>query len=134
MSALLPEYEGRIDLIYADPPFFTNRKYSARIGRGEDSRKPEEWALAEGYPDHWLDLDTYLDFLYQRLELMYRLLSPNGTLYLHLDWHVNSYARLFCSMKSSATIISSMKSFGLITGHLLFGAHSIASTIRFWLM
>jgi len=26
--------------------------------------------------------------------LMYRLLSPNGTLYLHLDWHANSYARV----------------------------------------
>ena len=94
MASLLPEYEGRINLIYADPPFFTNRKYPARIGRGEDSRKPEEWALAEGYHDHWLDLDTYLDFLYQRLELMFRLLSPNGTLYLHLDWHVDSYARV----------------------------------------
>jgi DNA modification methylase len=94
MSALLPDYENRINLIYADPPFFTNRKYPARIGRGEDSRKPDEWALAEGYHDHWLDLDTYLDFLYQRLELMYRLLSPNGTLYLHLDWHADSYARV----------------------------------------
>jgi len=94
MAAFLPEYEGLIDLIYADPPFFTNRKYSARIGRGEDSRKPSEWALAEGYHDHWTDLDTYLDFLYPRLELMHRLLSPNGTLYLHLDWHVDSYARV----------------------------------------
>ena len=27
MSALLPEFEGRINLIYADPPFFTNRGY-----------------------------------------------------------------------------------------------------------
>jgi DNA modification methylase len=90
----LPEYEGRINLIYADPPFFTNRKYSARIGRGEDSRKPEEWQLTEGYQDHWLDLDAYLDFLYQRLALMYKLLAPNGTLYLHLDWHADSYARL----------------------------------------
>jgi site-specific DNA-methyltransferase (adenine-specific) len=94
MSALLPEYESRINLIYADPPFFTNRKYPARIGRGEDSRKPEDWALAEGYPDHWPNLDTYLEFLYPRLELMYRLLSPNGILYLHLDWHVDSYARV----------------------------------------
>jgi hypothetical protein len=34
MAALLPEYEGRINLIYADPPFFTNRKFPARIGRG----------------------------------------------------------------------------------------------------
>jgi len=94
MSALLPEYEGRVNLIYADPPFFTNRKFSARIGRGEDSRKPDEWELADGYHDHWRDLDDYLDFLYQRLALMYSLLSPNGTLYLHLDWHADAYARL----------------------------------------
>ncbi len=94
MTALLPEYEGRVDLIYADPPFFTNRKYPARIGRGEDSRKPGEWQLIEGYHDHWPDLNAYLDFLYQRLALMVRLLAPNGTLYLHLDWHADSYARV----------------------------------------
>ncbi len=94
MAALLPEYQGRIDLIYADPPFFTNRKFSARIGRGEDSRKPSKWKLVEGYHDAWPDLDSYLQFLYERLSLMYRLLSPNGTLYLHLDWHADAYARL----------------------------------------
>jgi len=94
MAALLPQLEGRINLIYADPPFFTNRKYNARIGRGEDSRKPEQWKLAEGYHDSWADLDAYLEFLHQRLALMYRLLAPNGTLYLHLDWHADSYARL----------------------------------------
>ncbi|HSL42343.1 MAG TPA: site-specific DNA-methyltransferase [Anaerolineales bacterium] len=94
MTTLLPEYEGRIQLIYADPPFFTNRKYSARIGRGEDSRKPGQWELAEGYHDHWGSIDSYLNFLYQRLAMMYRLLAPNGTLYLHLDWHADAYARL----------------------------------------
>ncbi len=94
MAALLPEYEGKIQLIYADPPFFSNRKYRARIGRGEDSRKPAEWKLAEGYGDSWKTLDDYLTFLYPRLKLMYRLLSPSGTLYLHLDWHADAYARL----------------------------------------
>jgi DNA modification methylase len=94
MVSLLPEYEGRISLIYIDPPFFTNRKYPARIGRGEDSRKPGQWELGEGYHDHWENLDSYLDFLYQRLTIIYRLLSSNGTLYLHLDWHADAYARL----------------------------------------
>jgi len=94
MAALLPEYEGRINLIYADPPFFTNRKFSARVGRGEDSRKPAKWKLAEGYHDSWDDIDSYLQFLYERLSLMHRLLAPNGTLYLHLDWHADAYARL----------------------------------------
>lgn len=94
MAALLPEYDGRLNLIYADPPFFTNRKFSARVGRGEDSRKPSKWRLAEGYHDSWADMDSYLQFLYERLSLMYRLLAPNGTLYLHLDWHADAHARL----------------------------------------
>jgi DNA modification methylase len=94
MNALLADYEGRINLMYADPPFFTNRNYPARIGRGEDSRRPEQWQMTEGYHDNWHGLDSYLDFLYQRLAVMYRLLAPNGTLYLHLDWHADSYARL----------------------------------------
>ncbi len=94
MTALLPQYAGQIHLIYADPPFFTNKQYQTRIGRGEDSRRPQDWQLAEGYTDHWPDLDAYLDFLYPRLTLMYRLLAPTGTLYLHLDWHADAYARL----------------------------------------
>ncbi|NWF65372.1 MAG: site-specific DNA-methyltransferase [Chloroflexi bacterium] len=94
MTALLPEYEGRINLIYADPPFFTNRQFKARVGRGEDSRKPSKWKLAEGYHDSWADMDSYLQFLYERLALMYKLLAPNGTLYLHLDWHADAHARL----------------------------------------
>lgn len=94
MAALLSQYEGQIDLIYADPPFFTNRRYPVRIGRGEDSRQPNTWQLAPGYADRWETLDAYLDFLYPRLALMYRLLSPRGTLYVHLDWHANACVRL----------------------------------------
>ena len=94
MSALLPEYEGKIDLIYADPPFFTNRRYPVRVGRDEDSRRPQDWQLADGYPDHWPNIEAYLDMLYPRLQLMHRLLAPHGTLYLHLDWHADHYARL----------------------------------------
>ncbi len=94
MSTLLAQYAGKVDLIYADPPFFSQRHYPARIGRGEDSRRPQEWKLAEGYPDSWPTLDAYLDMLYPRLALMHQLLAPTGTLYLHLDWHASAYARL----------------------------------------
>src|SRR5665648_350450 len=41
MTALLDEFEGQIDLIYADPPFLTGKAYRARIGQGEDSRAPK---------------------------------------------------------------------------------------------
>jgi DNA modification methylase len=94
MTALLPDYEQSIDLIYLDPPFLTGNAYRARIGRNEDSRKPGEWETVQGYQDTWEDGAEYLDMLQTRLELMYRLLTPNGSLYLHLDWHASAYARV----------------------------------------
>ncbi len=50
------------------------------------------WRMAMA--DHWEDMDAYLNFLYPRLALMYRLLAPHGSLYLHLDWHADACARL----------------------------------------
>lgn len=94
MSSLLPKLQNSIDLMYVDPPFFTNRRYPARVGQGEDSRRPGEWELAEGYADSWNHIDDYLTMLYSRLVLMHRLLADHGTLYLHLDWHASHYARL----------------------------------------
>ena len=94
MSALLPEWRGRVDLLYADPPFMTGKRFAARIGRGEDSRKPDEWLLGDGYDDRWADPDAYLTMMYERLWLMRELLSDRGTLYLHADWHASHYLRL----------------------------------------
>lgn len=94
MKAILPELEGQIKLIYADPPFLTGKAYQARIGFGEDSRKPDDWETVRSYKDTWKDGGEYLDMLYPRLELMRQLLSPDGTLYLHLDWHASAYARV----------------------------------------
>jgi 16S rRNA G966 N2-methylase RsmD len=37
MAALLPEFRNKFNLIYADPPFFTNLWYPVHIGRGENS-------------------------------------------------------------------------------------------------
>ncbi|MGD8814415.1 MAG: site-specific DNA-methyltransferase [Anaerolineales bacterium] len=94
MATLLPEYEGMIDLIYADPPFLSGKAYAARVGRKEDSRRPSEWNTIEGYRDTWPGGAAYLDMLYPRLKLMHRLLASTGTLYLHLDWHASAYARV----------------------------------------
>lgn len=94
MLALLPEWQESIDLIYADPPFLTGKRFSARAGTGEDSRRPEEWETTHGYDDLWGDGSEYLDMLRPRLEMMHKLLSPRGTLYLHLDWRMAAYARV----------------------------------------
>jgi hypothetical protein len=92
MASLLPTYEGRFDLIYADPPFLTGKAFRARVGRGEDSRSPLEWQTIDGYMDRWGSPAEYLSMLEPRLRLMYRLLSPSGSLYLHLDWHAAARA------------------------------------------
>ena len=94
LSNLAQTHTGQARLVYIDPPFFTNRKFKARLGRSEDSRKPDQWQLTEGYGDQWRSLDDYLNFLYQRLLLIHTLLADDGTIYLHLDWHANAYARL----------------------------------------
>lgn len=94
LSSLLESHSEKVDLVYIDPPFFTNRKFTTRVGKGEDSRKPKDWLLDTGYGDTWADLDEYIQFLYERIRLAYQLLSPTGSLYLHLDWHADAYARL----------------------------------------
>ncbi len=94
MDSLLKEYEGKIDLIYVDPPFLTGNSYRSRIGQGEDSRQPDDWKTTAGYPDTWRDGAEYLNMLYPRLKLMHQLLSSRGSLYLHLDWHATAYARV----------------------------------------
>jgi DNA modification methylase len=94
MAALLPEWEGRLRLIYADPPFGTGKGFQRRVGSGEDSRKPDKWRMADGYSDAWEGPDQYLEHLYPRLALMHRLLAEDGSLYLHLDWRAVHHARL----------------------------------------
>jgi DNA modification methylase len=94
MAGLLAELEGRIDLIYVDPPFHTGKRMRARLGGREDSRRPETWRTTAAYDDAWPDMASYLDMLRPRLQLMHRLLSPTGTLYVHLDWRTAAYARV----------------------------------------
>jgi DNA modification methylase len=94
MAALEKQYAGQIGLIYADPPFLTGNAYAARVGHGEDSRRPDTWITTEGFADRWQDGASYLSSLFHRLQAMHRLLAPSGSLYLHLDWHASAYARV----------------------------------------
>jgi DNA modification methylase len=76
-------------LIYLDPPFASGKKYSARIN-GEKGIASQ---AVHAYDDD-RDLDDYLDWLEPRLILARDLLSEDGTLYVHLDWHVVHYVKV----------------------------------------
>lgn len=74
---ILPTFETEsIDLIYLDPPFFTNtiQKLKTRDGSKEFS-----------YSDIWKSHEEYAKFLYQRLKELKRVLKSDGSIFVHCD-------------------------------------------------
>ena len=98
MSSLLKKFSGKINLIYIDPPFATGAdfKFKIRIGEDKDKITKEHSILEEkAYRDTWgSGLDSFLSYMYERLLLMKDFLCDNGSIYIHLDWHVGHYIKL----------------------------------------
>ncbi|MGA2461517.1 MAG: site-specific DNA-methyltransferase [Candidatus Bathyarchaeia archaeon] len=97
MQALLASgYEGKIDLIYIDPPFWTGENYYYTVKmNGEEVTMSPSVIERLAYKDYWEGgIDSYLDMLYPRLHLMKKLLSQHGSIYLHIDWHVGHYVKI----------------------------------------
>ena len=92
----LPSMRGKIDLIYIDPPFDSKADYRTKITlpNGNVEQKPtvlEQFA----YSDTWTDgTMSYLKMLYPRLALMKELLSDQGSIYVHCDWHAGHYLKV----------------------------------------
>ncbi|MBD3213985.1 MAG: hypothetical protein GF311_15350 [Candidatus Lokiarchaeota archaeon] len=85
---LLPKFREQIDLLYLDPPFFSGTNYQIQILEGNK----EFETLA--YHDKWQDgLDVYLNTIYQQFYVFKKLLSPQGLIFVHVDWHANHYIR-----------------------------------------
>jgi len=95
LSHLLKEYRGKIALIYIDPPFDSKADYVKKVKiRGEKIFGVDLGIFEQKqYTDIW-EKDEYLQFMYERLLLMKELLANTGSIYLHCDWHKNSYLRL----------------------------------------
>lgn len=95
MSHLLKEYRGKIDLIYIDPPFDSKADYKKKIdikGIGKTSTDSTSFEEKQ-YGDIWTN-DEYLQFMYERLILMRELLSDNGQIVVHLDYHKCHHVRI----------------------------------------
>lgn len=91
-----------IDLIYIDPPFNTGKVQTRQVmknvrsetgsrvgfkGQTYDTIKGTAFGYNDSFEDYW-------NFLEPRLEEAWRLLTPNGTLYLHLDFREVHYAKV----------------------------------------
>jgi DNA modification methylase len=78
--------DASIDLIYIDPPFFSNQNYEIIWGDGAELR---------AFEDRWKGgIHVYVEWMSQRLREMHRLLKPTGSIYLHLDWHAVHYLKV----------------------------------------
>ena len=74
IASLLKKYEGKVKLIYIDPPYNT----------GSDTF---------GYNDKF-NRSAWLTFMKNRLEIAKKLLSSDGAIYMQLDYHQVHYAKI----------------------------------------
>jgi len=96
LPSLLPEFAGKIDLIYIDPPFATGADFSfiAKVGDEEFIKEPSV-IEHKAYRDTWgRGLDSYLAWLHETIVLLYELLTDGGALYVHCDYRVTAITRL----------------------------------------
>jgi len=97
MGSLLEKFAGKIDLIYIDPPFATGADFSFSTQIGADNLQvTKEQSIIEekAYRDTWgRGLESYLQMIFERFFLMRDLLSENGSIFVHLDYHVGHYCK-----------------------------------------
>lgn len=111
--------KGKVELIYIDPPFSTAFDFLSR-----DQVKAYDDSLRGA---------AFIEFLRERLLVMKELLSPTGSIYLHLDGNMAfaiklimdevfgpQNCRAFITRKKCSTKNSSTRSFGNISDYLMF--------------
>ena len=76
----------KVDLIYLDPPFFSNRHYEVVWG---------DEAEVRSFKDRWAGgIHVYIEWMRERIVKMYDVLKGTGSFYLHCDWHASHYLKV----------------------------------------
>lgn len=105
LPSLLPEFAGKVNLIYIDPPFDTGADFSftatipdnPEVGDDETTTFHKQPSMIEqkAYRDTWgRGLDSYMSWFYETNLILRELLSENGVMFVHLDYHVSHYAKV----------------------------------------
>lgn len=86
--------EKSVDLIYVDPPFFSNKTYEVIWGDGYELR---------AFEDRWKGgIENYISWMEPKVRECHRVLKDTGSMYLHCDWHANSHLRILMDEVFSA--------------------------------
>ena len=94
LKTLLFKYKlkGKVDLIYIDPPFATNNTFTIDSNnRVSTISNSLDGFLA--YSDKLKGSD-FIEFIRERLILLKMLLSPQGSIYLHIDYKIGHYVKI----------------------------------------
>ena len=97
LKSLLPEYEGRIDCIYIDPPYNTGNEGWVYNDNVNDPRI-KKWLgevvgkESEDFTRH----DKWLCMMYPRLKLLQKLLSEKGAIFISIDDNEQANLKLVC--------------------------------------
>jgi len=83
-------FEGRFDLVYIDPPFATGNIFTT-CRRASTISRTNGGTVA--YSDKF-SRPEFLNFLRQRLELICKLMSNAGSIYLHIDTKIGHYVKV----------------------------------------
>ena len=97
LTALSYTHEGKIDVIYIDPPYNTGNKdfvYNDAYVDTEDAYRHSKW----------------LSFMNKRLRIAKRLLSDNGVIFISIDDNEQAQLKLLCD-----EILNSSNLIGIIT-------------------
>ena len=102
LPSLLPEFAGKVDLIYIDPPFDTGADFSFTatipVHQEENGRSFEkEPSILEqkAYRDTWgRGIDSYLHWFCETMTILYELLVQGGSAYIHLDERMSRHAKV----------------------------------------
>lgn len=95
LKSLLPEYEAKIKCIYIDPPYNTGNEqwvYNDNV----NNPRIKKW-LAKVVGKEGEDLtrhDKWLCLMYPRLQLLHKLMHPEGTIFISLDEIETKYLRI----------------------------------------
>ncbi len=107
-----------VDLVYLDPPFFTQKKQSS---------KSRDTLKEYSFDDTWESIESYKNYIQERLVECKRVLKDTGSIFLHCDRTASHYLRLaldevFAATNFQSEIIWSYKRWsnakmGLLNSH-----------------
>lgn len=98
LKSLLPQYEGRVDCIYIDPPYNTGNEkwvYNDNVNDPKIKKWLGEVVGAEG--EDLSRHDKWLCMMYPRLKLIEKLLSNTGVVFISIDEHEINHLLSICT-------------------------------------